>query len=60
MTDCCLSNLEYQLCLLSFDSPEEGIMEVLGYLYPELMPRNPLKKYSMVSLCCNNVLSGWA
>ena len=33
--------------LLPFDSPEEEIKEVLEYLDPELMPRNPLKKYSV-------------
>lgn len=40
--------------LLPFDSPEEEIKEVLEYLDPELMPRNPLKKYSVVDLRCRD------
>ena len=40
--------------LLPFDSPAEEIKEVLEYLDPELMPRNPLKKYSVVDLRCRD------
>lgn len=40
--------------MLPFDSPEEEIKEVLEYLDPELVPRNPLKKYSVVDLRCRD------
>ena len=40
--------------LLPFESEEDEISEVIEYMDPELRPRNPLKKDSVVDLRCRD------